>query len=89
MTFAQVVGAGLAIVGQCYPLPVRMRVAGTSVLYNTSAANAQIRDQSNATDCSASAIAAQEQSFGVNCTSAVGSVSGHQNVFQATIDGDL
>ena len=89
LTFAQSVGAAGSIVGPCFMLPVRMRVAGTGVLYNTSAANAQIRCQSAAADCSSSAIAPKEAFFSVSATAAAGSSAGSQNAFGATIDAEI
>jgi hypothetical protein len=89
LTFTQAVGAATAFGGPCFMLPVRMRVAGTGVLYNTSATNAQIRDQQIAADCSGSTIAPKEAFFSVNATSAAASVAGNQNAFGATIDAEI
>lgn len=74
-----------AATAECSPrilFPVRMRAApGTPTLYNPAAANAQVRDQTAAADCSASAAAnITDQGFHVtatgNASTAVGNILG-------------
>jgi hypothetical protein len=76
--FEATVVAAIAFAGREFRFPTRLRAAGTvNTLYNPSAANAQIRNVTDAADCTGSTITANgEQGVWLNGTSTAGGVAG-------------
>src|SRR5574339_99930 len=76
--FMCVVGAATAFAGVGFRFPVKMRAApGTLTLYNPSAANAQVRNITDAADCSSSAVTADgEDGAWINATSSAAAAAG-------------
>lgn len=82
-----VVGAlAMAGVGFRYPLSMRA-AANTLTLYNPSAANAQVRDVTDAADQTASAVTANgEQGCWLTCTGAAGNAAGEHLAVHLSAD---
>lgn len=82
-----VVGAiAMAGIGFRYPIPMRA-AATTLTLFNPSAANAQVRDVTDAADQTGSAITANgEQGCWINCTGAAGNAAGEHLAVHISAD---
>lgn len=94
--FPSMVAGAVAIVGQRWEYPVRMRGAGlagaapTLTAYNPSAANAQVRDVTSAADCSSTSLNANgEQGLFINTTANAGTVAGECLAVHMTADHEL
>lgn len=86
----QVVGAAAS---QCFgniAFPLRMRTAPTVTIYNPSAANAQVRNNSVTADCSGSSSSnVHEGGFTITATTAAGSAAGHENAVHWSATAEL
>ncbi len=70
-------GAGTANEGQRVPLYSTMRTFPTLVLYNPSAANAQVRNETGGADCSATTVQnVSDSAFEITCTGNGGGAAG-------------
>lgn len=70
-------------------LPVGMRVAPTAVTYNTSAANAQIRNTNQNQDCSGSSIQTGEKAILILATGSAATAVGDFLALHYTLDAEL
>jgi hypothetical protein len=85
-----VVGA-VAFAGVGFRYPVQMRAAATTLtLFNPSAANAQVRNVTDAADMTGSAVTANgEQGCWINATGAVGNAAGEHLAVHLSADAEL
>jgi hypothetical protein len=88
--FTQVVAAAATMRGIPYRYSVTKRVAPAVTLYNTAAANAQARNATVATDCTATTAGGlTDTGFFLTTTMAAGSSIGDSNVVHFTADARL
>lgn len=89
--WAKVVAGATAARSPSFILPVPFRVAAPTVTtYNPAVANAQVRDKTNAVDCSATAAVFQgDRSVVVTCTGNAATVAEGHLAVHLTIDGEL
>jgi hypothetical protein len=86
---SQPVAASTAFSGTSCSMHVIMRVNPTVTIYNPSAANAQVRNNTTASDCSGTTNTASTDRFMINATTPVGSAVGNDLRFHADFDAAL
>lgn len=90
-SFVQMVGASTAFAGHMIPLYAPMRVTGyTITTFNPSAANAEVRNNSTGSDCSATAAgSAGINKFIVSATTPAGTSAGERLIVHWTAEAEL
>lgn len=89
--YVALAAGAIAIISPSYTYPTTMRAAPTVTLYNPSAANAQVRDNSIPGDCTASSVSAisDEGKFALNSTGNAATVAGNSMLVHVTADARL